>query len=1226
MIGNNRYSIKTVLMVVIVLIVELSMYVPVYSGDEAEDICRILFKVNSSWDGGYIAEISILNVSDELITDWELSFSCYDEIVNLWGGIIVDKTLVNEAKEESTISTDSTGDREYYLYDIAAEEYNGSIEPDNSITIGFVGQGGSMNIWGEKVSADRRQKQNEQEENSGDVVSERFPYMMFASSNDKNAISIDAKNLCFNGDIASNGTVGINGKSNGRIIGSISQNTVYLNNKITDIFMNDETETYEEDYQLNGENIRLEKPILGEKGVYISGNTCEIKTIISNGYIDISGDTINNDGSAIYSRYGDIVLDGKSVNLKGLVYAPFGNLYIKADSFNANGVVIIAKRINIECDSFNANYDPDIAEIVGIKSDNREMVPVTCFEYLEDTDGDRLPDLVEDDLGTDQYNKDSDRDGLSDYIEAIIVFTNPLEKDTDGDGVMDPDEDTDGDGLSNIDEVDQGTNLICVDTDGDNLTDYDEIVVYASNPLVVDTDGDGLDDYDDVKLGFSPLLNDTDSNGVLDPDEIVEQTICNDFPLKDGRGLVKAEVTLETSGNLEKSAAILNVYETDSLSRDVEGLFGVPIDVRCNAEFDKATICFTYDESALGEIQEDNLAVLWYDEANGWYHILDRECIVDTDNNTVSYTTNHFSTYMLVDRVSWYDAWRENIDYGISSNEDNEIHSFDIVFVVDTSGSMKGSRIVTVKKAVNSFIDAMEPDDEAALVSFTTYAYIKSRFTKNLADLKRTVNNLTTGGGTLVDIGLQKALELFQDHSCDNRKIVVLLCDGEVNYVQSTIDEYIKENIQIYAINLQNEESHTELQKMADQTNGRYYYVDTVDELSGILGIVKENTINGIDPTDVDDDGLYDIFETAGIKLPNGKIINTDPTVKDTDGDSLSDYDEVGIVYNVDDRYIGYGEEHNVKYFIMKSNPTIVDTDGDGISDKDDKHPIFAEHVSKMLINKLPNTEYLKVENPDYNGTSSTQLFFDGGYQGWWRRKMTTTPDPTSEDSKFLSYLLDPSYRLSGFGCGVIAMSDLEIFLTQQNGGFRSPNQGLLYESTISQNGLIKYDDYVKYVEYNRDNVYKLNADYISYYAGVLPSDMEKGIEEYLKYNNHNCNRAIWAPYSIISDPKIETAEKIEKMIGMNIPVVFAYHSFLGEKLVLYQNEADALNDSLASGSDGFCSSHYMTIIGIEKYLEESGISYKYILKVVSWGNIYYVNYDEYAKKLSSFSNILELK
>ncbi|MBR4741661.1 MAG: hypothetical protein IK079_02020, partial [Desulfovibrio sp.] len=70
-----------------------------------------------------------------------------------------------------------------------------------------------------------------------------------------------------------------------------------------------------------------------------------------------------------------------------------------------------------------------------------------------------------------------------------------------------------------------------------------------------------------------------------------------------------------------------------------------------------------------------------------------------------------------------------------------------------------------------------------------------------------------------------------------------------------------------------------------------------------------------------------------------------------------------------------------------------------------------------------------------------------------------------------------------------------------------------------------------------------------------------------MKYNNHNCNKATWAPYSIISDPKIETAEKIEKMIGMNIPVVFAYHSFLGEKLVLYQNKADALNDSLASGS-----------------------------------------------------------
>ena len=63
----------------------------------------------------------------------------------------------------------------------------------------------------------------------------------------------------------------------------------------------------------------------------------------------------------------------------------------------------------------------------------------------------------------------------------------------------------------------------------------------------------------------------------------------------------------------------------------------------------KTVTKFTYDESVLENIEEENLAVLWYDEENNWYQILDQESVVDTENNTVSYTTTHFSTYMLVD-------------------------------------------------------------------------------------------------------------------------------------------------------------------------------------------------------------------------------------------------------------------------------------------------------------------------------------------------------------------------------------------------------------------------------------------------------------------------------------------------------------------------------------------------------------------------------------------------
>ena len=104
------------------------------------------------------------------------------------------------------------------------------------------------------------------------------------------------------------------------------------------------------------------------------------------------------------------------------------------------------------------------------------------------------------------------------------------------------------------------------------------------------------------------------------------------------------------------------MYNRDILSSDVVGLVSVPVSIETNKSFDSAQITFYYNENYLNGINEDNLAVMWYDESNNWYQILDQDSVIDTENNTVSYKTTHFSTYMLVDKEQWYEAWKEDID------------------------------------------------------------------------------------------------------------------------------------------------------------------------------------------------------------------------------------------------------------------------------------------------------------------------------------------------------------------------------------------------------------------------------------------------------------------------------------------------------------------------------------------------------------------------------------
>lgn len=133
------------------------------------------------------------------------------------------------------------------------------------------------------------------------------------------------------------------------------------------------------------------------------------------------------------------------------------------------------------------------------------------------------------------YDKDTDDDGLTDFQE--YPFYNASNNDTDNDGLTDysevnthnsdpSDKDTDDDLLNDGSEISNNTSLFDPDCDDDGL--YDGIEVhFNSNPNVNDTDNDGLTDLEEYQLilycnatndynidGDSNCnFNDTDSDG-----------------------------------------------------------------------------------------------------------------------------------------------------------------------------------------------------------------------------------------------------------------------------------------------------------------------------------------------------------------------------------------------------------------------------------------------------------------------------------------------------------------------------------------------------------------------------------------------------------------------------------------------------------------------------------------------------------------------------------------
>lgn len=87
--------------------------------------------------------------------------------------------------------------------------------------------------------------------------------------------------------------------------------------------------------------------------------------------------------------------------------------------------------------------------------------------------------------------------------------------------------DRDADGLSNEREATLGTSILRADTDDDGLTDRFEVETYQTEPLNPDTDGDGLPDGDGLDdgsevltHGTNPNARDTDSDGLTDAAEL----------------------------------------------------------------------------------------------------------------------------------------------------------------------------------------------------------------------------------------------------------------------------------------------------------------------------------------------------------------------------------------------------------------------------------------------------------------------------------------------------------------------------------------------------------------------------------------------------------------------------------------------------------------------------------------------------------------------------------
>jgi len=181
---------------------------------------------------------------------------------------------------------------------------------------------------------------------------------------------------------------------------------------------------------------------------------------------------------------------------------------------------------------------------------------------------------------------------------------------------------------------------------------------------------------------------------------------------------------------------------------------------------------------------------------------------------------------------------------------------YDVLAVLDTSGSMQYQhKLYDAKKILNNFIHKRK-NDRFGLVVFGNIAYIASPLTydkKNLSEILNKIYPGIAGPQTAIYDALFLSSTLFK-HSHSKNKIIILLTDGMDNSSTTPKDLVIKtlkqEHIKVYAIGLGMEVDAKALENIAQNTNGKFFWIRSTNNLKNELKQVY-NTIDKLEKSTI---------------------------------------------------------------------------------------------------------------------------------------------------------------------------------------------------------------------------------------------------------------------------------------------------------------------------------------------------------------------------------------
>jgi Ca-activated chloride channel family protein len=172
----------------------------------------------------------------------------------------------------------------------------------------------------------------------------------------------------------------------------------------------------------------------------------------------------------------------------------------------------------------------------------------------------------------------------------------------------------------------------------------------------------------------------------------------------------------------------------------------------------------------------------------------------------------------------------------------NETQPITVIAMLDTSASMTGNAKL-LERAASEFVGSLLPNDRARVGAFNDIVEFSPRFTNDRDELTNAILDLNHGSGTRLYDALSASLEELQ--GIPGRRVILIFTDGDDTDSDISLKRVVEraraQEVMVYAIGLAarpdvgnkkvNEKPDAGLKRLADETGGGYFELESKDDL-----------------------------------------------------------------------------------------------------------------------------------------------------------------------------------------------------------------------------------------------------------------------------------------------------------------------------------------------------------------------------------------------------------